>query len=675
MQQTIKFSNLVAAAVLLVFVLLPGAAPAQSGKKLQGGDVAAIVKTFLRSHYSRAAFDDTHSSLMLKNFLNSFDPGHYYYLQRDIDEFQAYSRRLDNMVLGGNIKPAFAIFDRVRKRVNERASTINRLLKGKFDLKSEDSTIRDRKDEPYPKNEAEAEKLWAKKLKFELLEQVLGGAGEADARKTLERRYRSRRILMNRYTHNDVVTSFLNSFTAAYDPHSSYLSPDQLENFNISLRLSLEGIGATLRWEDGMTVVTSIIPGGAAWREGSLKKEDKITAVAQGVEAEFEDVQNMRLIDVVNRIRGKRGTIVRLAVLRKLDGSGEARREIAIERDKILLKESWAKGKIREQPRKGGPPFKFGVIKLPSFYVDFSERHSNPNNYKSSSRDVARILEDFKAKGVDGVVLDLRDNGGGGLDEAISLSGLFLKRGPVVQVKNVRGRISVISNPHSEPIYKGPLVVITNRYSASASEILAGALQDYGRALLVGDRATFGKGTVQNIIQLSRGLGALKTTVAKFYRPGSNSTQNKGVVPDIVLPSLANHLDMGESSLDSALPWDAIRKYAYRPWGDLAPYIPVIQERSRQRRRGLPEFVKIEERVAEYLKNEKHRKVVTVSRMIEISKKGGKPERPTPRRRLTEDPDKKDEKDFYLDEVLQILVDYIHLYQNKPLDQVVIRKE
>ncbi|MCZ6533947.1 MAG: carboxy terminal-processing peptidase [SAR324 cluster bacterium] len=670
-----RYFKIAAIAALLVFTTLQGSASARSDTNLNGEDVAGIVKMFLRSHFSRAKFDDTHSSQMLVNFINRFDSGHYYFLQRDIDEFQAYSRRLDDLTMDGDIKPAFTIFERFRKRVNERAEVIAGLLEGKFDLKSQDSLIRDRKQEPFPKDDADVKRLWAKKLKFEMLEQVLADTKDSEARKNLNQRYRSFRIQINRYKPNDVVTAYLNAFTSAYDPHSSYLSPDDLENFNISLRLSLEGIGATLRWEDGVTVVTSIIPGGAAWREGSLKKEDKIVGVAQGQDGEFQDMRNLRLIDVVKRIRGKRGTTVRLAVLRKSEKALETRHEIAIVRDKIILKEGEAKGTIMERPGKGGAPLKLGVIKLPSFYVDFSKRHSNPKDFKSSSRDVANILKDFKAKKVQGVVLDLRDNGGGGLDEAVQLSGLFLRKGPVVMVKNIRGRISVLYNPHSRPVYEGPLLVMTNRYSASASEILAGALKDYGRALLVGERATFGKGTVQNIIQISNRLGALKTTVAKFYRPGSSSTQNKGVVPDVVLSSLNNHLDMGESSLQNAMSWDSIRRATFQPWADLSPFLPVIQERSRQRQRNHPEFVKIRERVAEYLENENYRKVVTVSRMIESRKKNGKPIRPKPRNRLVPRDDKEEREDFVLDESLQIMVDYIQLQRKQPLNQVVIRKQ
>lgn len=664
-----------AATMLLGSVLSISTVRADTHNTLTGEHVASISKTFLRSHYSRAKFDDEHSSRMLRIYINRLDSGHYYFLQGDIDEFQKYSRRLDDLVSDGNIDPAFEIFNRFRKRVNALEEPIRQLLAESFDLKSEDSTYADRKELPFAGNAQEQKRLWKKKIKFALLEQVLSGTKLEEGKSNLERRYRSFRVQVNRWSRNDVLTTFLNAFTASYDPHSSYLSPDDLENFNISLRLSLEGIGATLRWEDGVTVVTSIIAGGAAWREGSLKQEDKIISVAQGDDGKFEDVRNMRLIDVVKRIRGARGTTVRLAVLRKDDAPVETRQEISIVRDKIVLKEGEAKGEIIERPRGKGSASKIGHIKLPSFYVDFSRRNSDPNNYKSSSRDVARILEEFKRKKVDGIILDLRDNGGGGLDEAVSLSGLFLRKGPVVMVKSVRGRISVMSNPHSKPSYEGPLVVMTNRYSASASEILAGALQDYGRAVLIGDNSTFGKGTVQNIIQLPRGMGALKTTVAKFYRPGSSSTQNKGVVPDIVLPSLNNHLDMGEASLENALLWDSIRKASFKPWDNLGAILPVIRERTRLRQQNLPEFAKVRERVRDYLKRKKDRKIITISQMIEASKKGASKPKRRGRARGKPSTGKKDNgKDFYLEETARILEDVINLRRNRPLNQVVIRK-
>ena len=635
-------------------------------KQINGDHVASIVNTFLRNHYNREKFDNDYSKRMFKNYLDRFDPGHYFFLESDLANFRKFETRLDNEVPRGEVDAAFLIFNTYRTRLVEREQWVSKRIHGKFDLKQNDTTILDRNEEPYPANTKEADQLWEKRLKFELLEQVLDGTNENDARENLKRRYHSIRIQIERYNQNDILSAFLNAFTAAYDPHSTYLSPDDLENFNISLRLSLEGIGATLRWEDGMTVVSSIIAGGAAWKEGTLKPEDRIISVSQGEDGEFEDVRNMRLIEVVKRIRGKRGTVVRLKALRKGEnGGGQKRLTISIIRDKIALKEGEAKGEIYDRKAaKNGQPYKVGVINLPSFYVDFSKRGQDPNNYKSSSRDVEKIVRGFRDKNhVDAIVLDLRNNGGGGLQEAVSLSGLFLNPGPVVMVKTLHGRIETYTNPHRKPLYKGPLLVLTNRFSASASEILAGALQDYGRAIVVGERSTFGKGTVQNIIQLPQGLGALKTTVAKFYRPGSHSTQNKGVVPDIVLPSLNNHLEIGESAQDYALPWDSIRKALFTPWDDLSAVLPTLEHRSKSRLKKKDGFQKLQKRVDEYVAHQKKKKVISLEDLRnqkakqEKEQKGEK--KPDATAHGEKDKKKKLSDDIFLEEALDILTDYL----------------
>jgi carboxyl-terminal processing protease len=609
-------------AILLLFLGASCLHPrADENPELTGDHVANITRMFLRSHYSRLSFDDAHSAEMLRTYVERFDPGHYYLLRNDVEEFQRYNNLLDDKIRRGNIDVAFAIYNRFLERLRQRDEYVSKVLHENFDLTQDDTFQVDRKEAPYPADSAEAERLFRSRIKRELLELTLRGQTQEEAKEALRKRYRSAHFRFEHFTHNDVVTAFLNAFTNAYDPHSSYLSPDDLENFNISMRLSLEGIGATLRWEDGFTVISSIIPGGAASREGTLQPEDRIVAVGEGPAGPFEDVTNTRLIDVVKLIRGERGTIVRVAYLRKGKALVEARHEVSIVRDKILLTEGEAKGEVDEVPVDGRPrPMRIGVIALPSFYVDFSQRNANPADFKSASRDVERILDGFRANNVDGVILDLRNNGGGGLDEAVSLAGLFLNRGPVLMVKDVRGNISRINNPHGSPLYQGPLLVLVNRYSASASEIVAGALQDYGRAVLVGDRATFGKGTVQNIITLPQGLGALKATVAKFYRPGSASTQNKGVEPDIVLPSMNNTLDIGESSLENAMPWDTVQAVSFKPWGDLASVLPTLRERSHQRIGTDEYFKEVRAEVEDYVQNRKNRKTQTLKQLIEEAK-------------------------------------------------------
>lgn len=603
---------------LLLFVLISSCSQprAQSNMELTGDHVTQIARTFLRNHYSRAKFDDAHSKEMLTLYLNRFDPGRYYFLQSDIDEFRKQGSRLKDAIWRGNIDIAFNIYNRFIQRLKERRKFIAKTLKTGFDLTRDETFQVSRKDAPYPKDNADAKFLFRKKLKLEMLELTLRGQSEEEATESLRKRYRSIHFQYEQFGQNDVVAAFLKAFTSSYDPHSTYLSPDELENFNISMRLSLEGIGATLRWEDGYTVISSIIAGGAAFREGSLQPEDKIISVGEGKNGAMQDVTNRRLIDVVKLIRGHRGTIVRLAFTRRDKGLVEKRHEVSIVRDKIVLKEGEASGEIKEFSQTGGKnPLRFGVITLPSFYVDFSQRNSNRSDFKSASRDVKKILVKFIAKDVDGIILDLRNNGGGGLDEAVKVTGLFINKGPVVLVKDPRGSIYTHENRSSRPIFRGPLVLLINRRSASASEIVAGALQDYGRAILVGDRATFGKGTVQNIHQLSRRLGALKTTIAKFYRPGSSSTQNKGVEADIVLPSMNNHLEIGESFQKNALPWDAVPKIAFRPWGELDEIMPVLREKSRLRISSSEHFSRIKKEVEEYLLHRKNRTSITLNQL------------------------------------------------------------
>ncbi|MCH8843814.1 MAG: carboxy terminal-processing peptidase [SAR324 cluster bacterium] len=649
---------------LLILFLLPGlwgTGPlAESTPELNGRHVRDITRAFLSNHYSQAKFDDAHSQLVFAAYLRQFDRNHLYFVQADIDKFKEFEFMLDDLIGADDLDFPVLVFSRFKTRLEERSLQIDSLLASPFDLETDEKGLGDRSDASYPKDTDEARELWRKKLKFDLLALMTAGGKEEAGREILRKRYRNYAIRIRQYNHNDVVSAYLNAFTAAFDPHSAYLSPDDLENFNIALRLSLEGIGATLRSEDGYTIITSIIPGGAADREGTLKPEDKIVGVGQGEEGPYADVVNQRLSDVVKLIRGRRGTKVRLAFLRLSDSAIESRTEVTIVRDKIVLKEGEASGKIIEHPAgTNGKILKLGVITLPSFYVDFAARRSNPIHYKSSSQDVKRILNEFLEAKVDGVVLDLRSNGGGGLDEAVSLSGLFLERGPVVMVKDYRGRLSTMENPHRKPLYRGPLLVMTNRYSASASEILAGALKDYGRAILVGDRSTFGKGTVQNIISLQNGLGAVKTTVAKFYRPGSASTQHRGVVPDIVLPSVNNHMEIGESSLENALPWDAIPKADFEPWEDLSPYLLVIQENSRQRLAKSEEFQEVSVAVQKYVDNMDKRSQMTAREiMAEI------------RRRLSESENEEDDSagnkpsaDIYLDESLSILADHIRLHE------------
>ena len=650
---------------LLLILFFGACAPtmADTHSRLEGENVANIIRKFLRSHISRLPFDDAHSAEMMRRYLRRFDPGHYYFLKSDVNEFNRFSTLLDNRIRRGNIDIAFTVFDRFLMRFRRRVEKIEEVLRKSFDMNRNETFLLARNEAPYPASRGEADRQFRKRLKREFLELTLGGEKEKKARETLRRRYRSLKFRFENFSRMDVVTAFLNAFTNSYDPHSSYMSPDDYENFNISMRLSLEGIGATLRWEDGITIITKIIPGGAASREGTLKPEDKIIAVAQG-KGDWADVTNRRLIDVVKLIRGHRGSTVRLSFLRKEKGLTERRLEVSIVRDKIILKEGEAKGRIEERRLPGvKEPFRIGVITLPSFYVDFSSRSLDPEKQKRSSLDVEIILRRLNAKKLDGLILDLRNNGGGGLDEAVSIAGLMLHRGPMVMVKDSWGSIQMLRSLNSRPVYRGPMVVLINRYSASASEIVAGALQDYGRAIVVGDRATFGKGTVQKIFPLRNGMGALKTTVAKFYRPGSSSTQNRGVEADIVLPSLNNHLDIGESSLDNALPWDRIQRAEFRPWASMDAVLPILRQSSALRVKNDPYFIQVKKDVANYLRR-KDRKAVTLKMIIEEDRQA-KREAELQKAKKAESKNEKTEKDFTLEETLRITMDYIRLVQSE----------
>ena len=592
----------------------------ETAAPLTGRSVAQIAQRFASMHYSQKSINDEISARTLKTYLNRLDPNHYYFLASDIEEFMKFENRIDDLLEQGNMELSLHIFTRFKTRLSERLDYLESLESSAFDFEKDASWQIDRSEAPYPQTLAEAQKLWRLKFKFDLLTLTLGGNSEKEAKERLLQRAKSRWKNYSQYTDNNVMALFLNAFTSAYDPHSTYMEPHDQKNFEINIKLSLEGIGAVLRWENGYTVVNSIVPGGAAFREGSLKVNDRILAVAQA-EAPFESVVDVRLNDVVQLIRGKRGTTVRLQILRKTE-SGDAIHKIAIVRDKIVLKDGEAKSFVLqpqttpEEEFQGPETFKIGLIHLPSFYTDFEGRRNNQIDYKSATRDVKNILEDFVTQKVDGVILDLRGNGGGGLDEAVDMVGLFVGKKPAVIIRNSFGGREVRTSRQKQ-IYDGPLVLLLNQYSASASEILAGALQDYGRAILIGGQKTFGKGTVQNISRLPQDYGALKVTIAQFYRVSGSSTQNRGVEPDIVLPSLNNVLELGEAHLENALPWKKIDSLAYQQSQMVPKALPKLKNRSQSRVEQDTAFVEIQEDIEEYLTQVKDRKFTTI---LEIKK-------------------------------------------------------
>ena len=593
-----------------------------SKNRLTGSVVKGIVERFVAIHYSQKPLDDTISKEIFKLYLNRLDPGHYYFLEKDIQEFQRYETRLDDMLRRGNIEFALDVFSRFKTRLQQRLQQLEGFLQQEFDFSKDGEWRIKRSEEPYPKDLKAAQEIWRLKIKFDLLTLKLGGTELEEAKNRMMKRVRGLWKDYSQYDDDDVVSLFLNAMANAYDPHSAYMAAQELKNFDISIKLSLDGIGAVLRWEDGYTVVNSVIPGGAAARHGKLRVEDRIIAVAQADEA-FESVIDMRLNDVVQLIRVKRGTTVRLQVLRESE-IGLDTLKFSIVRDKIVLKEGEAQSHIFE-PSAGTkessnlPELKhrIGVIKLPSFYVDFNDRRKNPNNYKSSSRDVKKHLQKFVDSKVDGLILDLRSNGGGGLDEAITMAGLFIGRNPVVVVRQSGGRRVTVHRSREKTIFENPVLLMLNRYSASASEILAGALQDYQRAVLVGDRTTFGKGTVQNIVQLPEGFGALKITIAQFYRVSGGSTQNKGVEANIIFPSVNNVRDIGESVLENALPWRSIDSVSYSKVQNLEKILGTLNERSNKRVDDSEFFINTKRDIDEYLNNIKPLQYTSILKMQE----------------------------------------------------------
>jgi carboxyl-terminal processing protease len=675
-----KVSKYLLLKLALLFFLFPTFLAAQAEQsKLSGPVIKGIVEQFVSMHYSQKPLDDEMSLKIFKLYLNRLDPAHYYFLEDDVAEFRKYESRVDDMLRRGNANLALDIFERFKIRLSERLAMMEEFVGEDFDFSIDANWTLERAEQPYPKTTEEARKLWRTKIKFDLLTLKLGDTSLKEGKERLMKRVRGLWKDFSQYENDDVVSMFLNSMAAAYDPHSSYLAAQDLKNFDISIKLSLEGIGAVLRWDDGYTVVNSIVPGGAAARQGKLKTDDRIIAVAQGEKA-FESVIDMRLNNVVQLIRGKRGTKVGLQILRKTK-KGFDTLKIVIVRDKILLKDGEAQSNIFEQPPAGEnknkqEALRIGVIKLPSFYVDFNDRRKNPKNYKSSSRDVKVLLEKFVEENVDGVILDLRNNGGGGLDEAINMAGLFIGLNPVVIVRQSGGRRVTVHRSRERAVYTGPLVIMLNRYSASASEILAGAMHDFQRALLVGDTTTFGKGTVQNIFQLPEGYGALKVTIAQFYRVSGWSTQNRGVETSIVLPSLNNAREIGESTLDNALPWRSIDQVSYRPKGTFKTVLPALQRLSAKRVKDSEYFQNVDKDVQEFLTSIKPLKYTSILKMqeddsrrkaqrdLELSTASKQENAEDTTEEVENTEDKKEIiADDYINESMAIIADYINLQQ------------
>ena len=545
-------------------------------------------------HYTRGKLNEEVSTKFLQTYLELLDFSHLFFTQQDVDALNAkYGSSIAGDVLLGNLKPAYEIYDLYAKRVDERVAKVKDLLKQPIDFKGDATIELSRQKSPWPKDEAEADQLWRGRINSELLQEHLSEHPIEPGPQLVARRYDRLARNVHEQDEDEQMKLLLDALAETYDPHSEYLSKADMKNFSINMGLSLVGIGAMLRSEDGYAKIESLVPGGPAQVDGRLKVGDRITAVAQA-QADFVDVREMRLDKVVEMIRGKKGTRVRLLVVPSDATDPSRRKNVELVRDEIKLKDQEARADIIIRKDENGNPIKLGWLTLPSFYADM-DRHQ-----KSTTRDVLALLKRLKKENIAGLVIDLRRNGGGSLEEALSLTGLFLKSGPIVQTKDYNGSIRISPDPVSMA-YSGPLVVLTSRQSASASEIFAAALQDYGRAVVVGDKNTFGKGTVQTILPIGRFAsllgsrsdedGALKLTIQKFYRVAGGSTQLHGVASDIVLPSLSDLPEFGEGALKNALPYDEVPKAKYTKWSDThSLFVDQLKRRSEERVKNDPEF-------------------------------------------------------------------------------------
>ncbi len=567
----------------------------------QDATVARLVSRLLPSrHISKRPVDDQVSSRALDTYIKMLDPMKLYFMESDIEEFNKYRTQIDDLVRKGDLSPAYNIFTRYLQRVNERVVVAQSIIAEDLDLSVPDSIIVEPKEMAYAKTSEEADERWRKQIKLNVLDLKDEGKSIEEARDHLNRRYTRYARRWAQTDADQLLEIYLTSVTMAYDPHTTYMSPGSLDDFQIMMRLNLEGIGAALREKDGYTVVSNVIPGGAADKDGRLKEDDYIVSVGQGDSGDMVDIVESPLKTVVDQIRGKAGTTVRLGV--KKGGAGEV--EIyKIVRAQVELDESAARGKVLEHQLPGGDAkLKIGYINLPSFYLDMDGARKNTTDFRSSTRDVRKILDNFKAEGVDGVVLDLTKNGGGSLTEAISLTGLFIDRGPVVQVKNSNGSVQQYDDDEPGVAWNGPLVVMTTKFSASASEILAGAIKDYRRGIVIGDPATHGKGTVQTLMDLGAemfgnnrtNLGALKVTLQQFYLPDGDSTQRNGVAADVILPSITADMDVGEADLDYALEHDTVPVAPHRTYNMTpADLIATLRQNSTNRVTQDTEFMEL----------------------------------------------------------------------------------
>ena len=629
-------------------------------------------------HYQKFKLDDDFSTKVWDNFLKDVDGGHSYFMESDIKSFEKYRDGIDEDLLEGDLTAPFEVFNLYRKRYKERHDFILALLDKPFDFKADESYETDNEKTPWAKSTTELDNVWRKIVKSQVLDLKLSGSKDSATIATLKDRYKRWETRIAKWRPDDVFQSFMNAFSETIDPHTNYMIPSTAAQFNIEMSQSVEGIGASLKNEGDYVMIAEIIPGGPLFKSGQATKNDRIVAVAQGENGTWQDIVGWLTDDAVKLIRGTKGTVVRVRLLPGDAPAGSPTKELRLVREKVKLEEAVAKGKIIPM-KKDGRDYKLGVIDIPMFYRDFEDARKG-GDFQSTTKDVKRFLNDFKTKGVDGVVIDLRNNGGGSLTEAINLTGLFITKGPVVQRRDNNGSIDIESDTDSEVVYNGSLVILQNRFSASASEIFAGAIQDYKRGVIVGEQS-FGKGTVQQLVDLDQFLsaprtastdkkpnvgfdqkeryGQLKLTTEKFYRITGNSTQRKGVVADIDLPTPFDPEEMGESSQPSALPYDQVKTSDYEKTTVInEKVLAKLQEKYQARLKSDQELKQLADDLAEYRKI----KDITVVSLNEAKRKQERDENEKRRKAVNKlnsgEKDEK-EKDIILTESERILCDLI----------------
>lgn len=692
--------------VVLGAALACNAAPNKPALKIAGpGDLhpdeqqsvvcKEVAELITRYNYKKVALNDSLSSIIFDRYIKSLDENHNYFLASDIKSFEPFRNILDDDIKDGNLNDVFYIFNVYKKRYNEHISYSLAHLNDNFDFNKNETFTYDRDSLPWVASQADMDNLWTKRVKYDMLNLKLASADMAKNKETLKKRYNNLLSQSNKLSNQDVLQVFMDALTNAIDPHTSYFNPANAAEFNIDMSRSLEGIGATLGSENEYITIKSIVPGGPADKSHQINIDDRIVGVAQGKAGEFQDIVGWRVDNAITLIRGAKGTLVRLKILPKGRSAAEPK-IVSIVREKIILKDQSAKKEIRTY-NENGKTVKIGVISVPAFYLDFAAYKAGDPNYKSTTRDVKLILDTLKREGVEGVVMDLRQNGGGSLIEAVDLTGLFIKTGPVVQVRDTRNKVEVDQDEDPGIAWSGPLAVLTDRFSASASEIFSGAIQDYGRGLIIGTQ-TYGKGTVQSVIDLDQVIspsikdmlanltqknnskapgalskfGQLNLTMAKFYRISGGSTQHKGVTPDITYPAIISLQKYGEDTEPSALPYDMIQPSTYTKVGDFSQVLPQLRKMHDDRMANSNSYKYLLEDIAEMKKREAEKSITLNETQLKQQRDSDEQkafERNNQRRvalglqplKKGQTAPKKEDLDFLKIETGQILTDYITL--------------